>query len=174
MNAFRINVGNWMMLLIVALAMAGSITWLSTMSAALSATQQAGGSPWGVAAAAAAANRHSVLSTVVQLPADVKAAAQATVVESTTTSSSTVPVKSVGMASDTPEMGQLWAASASTATHDASNGVCPPGCVDLGLIAQVLGLPWQCFCQVWLLKDLEAQLHKVGVYEWGTDWVCVC
>ncbi|KAF8054904.1 hypothetical protein HT031_006903 [Scenedesmus sp. PABB004] len=39
---------------------------------------------------------------------------------------------------------------------------CPPGCADLGLIAAVLGLPWNCLCGgAFLLGDLTAQLETL-------------
>jgi hypothetical protein len=38
---------------------------------------------------------------------------------------------------------------------------CPPGCVDLGAIAALFGLPGGCFCQAWLLTELNRQLQEV-------------
>lgn len=117
-HCFRINVANWTLLMLAALAMAGSITWLTTMSTALSATQQGGGYGKSTLPAPPTAAR----------PTEPAAAAAAAL----------------------SDVGQVWAVRA-----------CPPGCIDLGLIAEVLGLPWPCFCQVWLLGDLVEQLQKV-------------
>jgi hypothetical protein len=46
------------------------------------------------------------------------------------------------------------------------NTDCPPGCLDMGVIAQVFGLPWSCFCQTWLLADLLDKLSKVRRCRW--------
>lgn len=40
---------------------------------------------------------------------------------------------------------------------------CPAGCIDLGFIASVLGMPWPCFCQTWMLGDLTKQLQTVSL-----------
>jgi hypothetical protein len=119
-HCFKINVANWALLLLAALALAGSITWLTTMSTALSATQQGGG--YG----------HTALPPTTAAVGPEAAAAAATA------------------AAALPDVGKVWTVRA-----------CPPGCIDLGLIAEVLGLPWPCFCQVWLLGDLVEQLQKV-------------
>lgn len=149
-----------MLLLLVAFAMAGSITWLTTMNAALSATKESGG--YGAAAAPAA-----ISATGMVLPADVHGSSSepATPPSSKTLTQKAVAkgVRSVGKGADVPDMGQVW----------SSYTACPPGCVDLGLIAQVLGLPWPCFCQVWLLGDLKEQLQKVCVCVCGTGWWCM-
>lgn len=181
-HAFRLNVANWVLLLLVALAMAGTITWLTTMSTALSATQQTGGygdntimmsaqlstpshpqTSDGFMVATAVHDSESTESSraVPGLAKDVESFARYQV-EPDSAKLHTPPdvkkqasrSKSVGKGADLPDVGQLW----STTSYGSR---CPPGCVDLGLIAQVLGLPWPCFCQVWLLGDLEEQLKKV-------------
>lgn len=156
--ACRINVANWLLLLSAALAMAGSISWLTTMRAALSATEQSG-SPWG--------KTLDTLSTHTLLTHPATAATATTASGWQLTSAATAqltPPEPVGVRTQAAEgerdtgsgdsvldVGQLWTYS-----------TCPAGCVDLGVIAQVLGLPWPCFCQVWLLGDLTKELQKVS------------
>jgi len=178
-HSFRLNVANWVLLLLVALAMAGSITWLTTMSTALSATQQTGSYGDKTMPAPLSAPSHSRSSdgqatadhesesTESMEPRALPGAAKdvksfprvqadsdpAKLHGSPDVVKRASRSKSLGKGSDMPDVGQLWLSSYGTR--------CPPGCVDLGLIAQVLGLPWPCFCQVWLLGDLEEQLKKV-------------
>lgn len=150
------------MLLLVALAMAGSITWLTTMRTALSATQQSGGFggeartlpsgstdspqiPQPLRASSTLSSRDAAVEHSPQITTNINTAIDGTFAAA---ADSTQPDAGATL----PDMGQLWAYRA-----------CPPGCVDLGLIAEVLGLPWPCFCQVWLLGDLIEQLQKVSI-----------
>lgn len=158
LHSSRVNTANWCLLLAAALALAGSITWLTTMSTALSATQQTGGfghTPQAVSAAWSALTPLLQPSTsTARLPkppaitAPPAEAAEAVVgSRGAAGAAAAAGAGTVGQA----DVGQLWSVS-----------TCPPGCVDLGLIAQVLGLPWPCFCQVWLLGDLIEQLQRVS------------
>jgi hypothetical protein len=138
-HSFWLNVSNWVLLLLAALALAGSITWLTTMSTVLTATQQTGG--YGK-------QQPRFVGTTGSMPgvhagADIRQAAGAAA------AAAGRPAAAVS------EVGQVMSPPISR---------CPPGCIDLGLIAQMLGLPWPCFCQVWLLGDLVEQLSKVSTH----------
>jgi hypothetical protein len=165
LHSSRVNVANWCLLLAAALALAGSITWLTTMSTALSATQQTAGfgSGYQHGSSSSSSGKWNVLAPLLQsgmggssaalpkppaITAPPAEAAEAVV--GSMRASGAAAAAGAGSVSQA-DVGQLWAVSS-----------CPPGCVDLGLIAEVLGLPWPCFCQVWLLGDLVEQLHKVS------------
>lgn len=169
LHSSRVNAANWCLLLAAALALAGSITWLTTMSTALSATQQTGGfghKPVNAAWRVLTPLLQSSTSTA-RLPkppaitAPPAEAAEAVVgsrgaAEGRAAAAAAAAAAGAGTVGQA-DVGQLW-----------SVRTCPPGCVDLGLIAQVLGLPWPCFCQVWLLGDLIEQLQRVSGVESST------
>jgi hypothetical protein len=142
-QACRVNAANWLLLLALALALAGTVTWLSDMITALSATQGSGGFGGTLAAPpTATAKQHGTLAGAAA------AAAAARDVGALMTARVFTP-----------------AGDATAATAAASSGVayCPPGCIDLGVVAKVLGLPWPCFCSMGLLGGLIEQLELVSV-----------
>ena len=176
--------------------MAGSITWLTTMSTALSAVQETGGGGYGSSrvwtspsSSSSSSSNSRKASWKVHQAAKVEDGSYSGVEgrshssdgatrrggyslgkgvagagrgynmgvpqgEATATAAASSTAGAVALPSnDASDIGQVWASSSSNA--------CPPGCVDLGLIAKVFGLPWPCFCQVWLLGDLMTQLQQV-------------
>lgn len=125
-RARQVNCANWLVVLAVALALSGTVTWLSNMTTALSALEDGGGGGYGAATL---------------LPAQ--------------------PRPPVGAAAPT-ELGVLLAPR----LPGAPIAYCPPGCVDLGVVAKLLGLPWPCFCSMGMLGGLIEQLHGVVRQLW--------
>uniref|UniRef100_A0A383VMH1 Uncharacterized protein n=1 Tax=Tetradesmus obliquus TaxID=3088 RepID=A0A383VMH1_TETOB len=152
-SSTKVNAANWVLLLLLAVvALSGSITWLSTMSGALSATAGGGGGgppgpPWWPPAAAAAA--------AAPPPPAAPVSSKPTPTQDLHVTAAPAPAAAAPAPPAKQHTHTLLAAA-----EGAAENQCPPGCVDLGVIAALFGLPGGCFCQTWLLADLNSKLQE--------------
>lgn len=152
-SSTKVTAANWVLLLLLAVvALSGSITWLSTMSGALSATAGGGGGgppgpPWWPPAAAAAAAPPPPAAPVSSKP---------TPTQDLLVTAAPAPAAAAAPAAPGKQHTQTLLAAA----EGVAANKCPPGCVDLGVIAALFGLPGGCFCQTWLLADLNSKLQE--------------